>query len=117
MRYDLEELRSKVKGVVFVTINRLVSEFSSFRKVPDSMLRWVYLSEQGVTYRATPDEFMYLTDFLRKKIIDINRYADVTVLVFGYDVYKTKYKLTLATCQDYEIIEKVSLDIIKVGGN
>lgn len=97
-----------------MNIDRLIDECNKFTDVPNSMLRWVYIALENVKYKATPDEFSVFTDFLRKKLVSVNEYADDVVLVFYYEVYTTKFKVFLAICQDYEITETKELDIIKV---
>lgn len=95
-------------------LERLIDECNQFTDVSNSMFKWVCISLQGVRYKATPDEFSVFIDFLRKKLASVNEYADDVVLVFYYEVYTTKFKVFLATCQDYEISETKELDIVRV---
>lgn len=97
-----------------MNIERLIDECNQFTDVPNSMFIWSCIRLQGVRYRATSDEFSVFTDFLRKKLASVNGCVDDALLVFYYEVYTTKFKVYLATCQDYEILETTELDIVRV---
>lgn len=97
-----------------MNIDRLIDECDRFTDVPDSMFIWSCIRLQGVRYKATSDEFSVFTEFLRKKLASVNEYADDALLVFYYEVYTTKFKVYLATCQGYEILEATELDIVRV---
>ena len=98
--------------------NVLREEVSKLGLVRAPMLYWLHLIEGDEKFKCNYDELLEVVQELRKQLAQLNSNSpDDGYYVFWYDLYQTKFKITLAVCYgDYEVSEYLTLDVQRVQG-
>lgn len=96
--------------------NVLKEEVSKLGLARAPMLYWLHLIECDEKFKCNYDELLEVVQELRKQLAQLN--SDQTeegAYVFWYDLYQTKFKITLGVCfDDYEVNEMLTLDVHRV---
>lgn len=96
--------------------NVLREEVSKLGLAIAPMLYWLHLIECDEKFKCNYDELLEVVQELRKQLAQLNSNSpDDGNYVFWYDLYQTKFKITLAVCyDDYEVSEYLTLDVQRV---
>lgn len=96
--------------------NVLREEVSKLGLARAPMLYWLHLIECDEKFKCNYDELLEVVQELRKQLAQLNSNSpDDGNYVFWYDLYRTKFKITLGVCyDDYEVSEYLTLDVQRV---
>lgn len=96
--------------------NILKEEVSKLGLARAPMLYWLHLIDSDEKFKCNYDELLEVVQELRNQLAQLNSNSpDDGYYVFWYDLYQTKFKITLAVCYgDYEVSEYLTLDVQRV---
>lgn len=96
--------------------NVLREEVSKLGLARAPMLYWLHLIDYDEKFKCNYDELLEVVQELRKQLAQLNSDStDDGAYVFWYEIYQTKFKITLGVCfDDYEVNEMLTLDVNRV---
>lgn len=96
--------------------NVLKEEVSKLGLARAPMLYWLHLIDSDEKFKCNYDELLEVVQELRTQLAQLNSdQTDDGYYVFWYDLYQTKFKITLGVCyDDYEVSESLTLDVQRV---
>lgn len=96
--------------------NVLKEEVSKLGLARAPMLYWLHLIDSDEKFKCNYDELLEVVQELRTQLAQLNNdQTDDGYYVFWYDLYQTKFKITLGVCyDDYEVSESLTLDVQRV---
>lgn len=96
--------------------NVLREEVSKLGLARVPILYWLHLIEGGEKFKCNYDELLEVVHELRNQLAQLNSDStDDGNYVFWYEIYQTKFKITLGVCDsDYEVTEMLTLDVHRV---
>lgn len=96
--------------------NVLREEVSKLGLARAPMLYWLHLIDYDEKFKCNYDELLEVVQELRKQLAQLNSNSpDDGAYVFWYEIYQTKFKITIGVCyDDYEVNEMLTLDVHRV---
>lgn len=96
--------------------NILREEVSKLGLARVPILYWLHLIEGSEKFKCNYDELLDVVHELRNQLAQLNSDpTDDGNYVFWYEIYQTKFKITLGVCgSDYEVTEMLTLDVHRV---
>lgn len=96
--------------------NVLREEVSKLGLARAPMLYWLHLIDSDKKFKCNYDELLEVVQELRTQLAQLNSdQTDDGAYVFWYELYQTKFKITLGVCfDDYEVNEMLTLDVHRV---
>lgn len=97
-------------------VNVLKERVSKLTLARAPMLYWLHLIEGDEKFKCNYDELLEVVQELRNQLAQLNSDSpDDGAYVFWYELYQTKFKITLGVCfDDYEVNEMLTLDVNRV---
>lgn len=96
--------------------NVLREEVSKLGLARAPMLYWLHLIDYDEKFKCNYDELLEVVQELRKQLAQLNSNSpDDGAYVFWYEIYQTKFKITIGVCyDDYEVNEMLTLDVNRI---
>lgn len=93
--------------------NVLKEEVSKLGLARAPMLYWLHLIDSDEKFKCNYDELLEVVQELRNQLAQLNSDStDDGNYVFWYEIYQTKFKITLGVCySDYEVTEMLTLGV------
>lgn len=93
--------------------NVLREEVSKLGLARAPMLYWLHLIDYDEKFKCNYDELLEVVQELRKQLAQLNSNSpDDGAYVFWYEIYQTKFKITIGVCyDDYEVNEMLTLGV------